>query len=742
MERALRLPVAIFVTLLSLTITTMILGQGVTKNALVWLGLPLLWLATMSLWRGVQRGGIGNGEVLSLAVATVGLYYALFSQSTIVLPPGARDALLSAATVLAMIFATPWVRVVVLAGGIGAMLPPEILQNGTLAALEFIGPVVATGFAAYGASRFLRDAADRADIAAERLSEASTRAAILAERRSSQRDINGILHDDVISALRLTRLETQDLGGIREAASRALIALKSASAAPEATDDAPRRLAPALRAAADRWGARFTTEGPPVETTLAVADAVVAAAGELMRNAVRHASASRVTVELCGGPTGFEVAVSDDGIGFDAGDAERRGHGLIHSVEKRIQAVGGSVSISSLLGAGTVATLRWLPPPTDSVSLRRGDFAMGLGDLKRPLDLAVLPFLACTTLYVIHNQMLGQPLWLLAWWILGVALTLAALKGVNTGISGWLSFASAATLLGGSLAFGLTVPRSSLSDFSTWPLGAFAGVLIVLYFGRIRSWESIGILVGLQVLVWIPAYQGHWDNVSGVAGLLHAMPASLSTVGPLLIAIVFAREVRRLHSITLSAIGAADVTMQVNARSLAREATIARRLAHVREEVVPFLRILADASHIDARWTDEASRLEQLVRDELHLPGVLDRRAREALRNARMAGCMVSFHVPDADIQAPRAAQALILAALTSGPPPREFTLAVSVDEHTGAERISAVTVPGDPQRARELATRFADNMVSSDFSPEATWVELEVGSEPEFLAVAPSHQM
>ncbi len=283
-------------------------------------------------------------------------------------------------------------------------------------------------------------------------------------------------------------------------------------------------------------------------------------------------------------------------------------------------------------------------------------------------------------------------------------------------------------MFAGSLAFGSTVWDASMTNFSTWPLGGLSGLLIILYFGRPRSWESATALLGLQVLVWVPAYLGYWDGTSGIAGVLNAMPASLSTAVPFIIVVVLAREINRLRRLALKATDEAETIAHRTARALAREAAFSRRLDLVREEVEPFLRLIATSTRLKPGWQQTATRLEQLARDELHLPGVLDSEARDALLAARDAGCVVSFHVPDEAIQNSRAARELITTALTSSTPPQEFTLAVSLSGPTGDELFSAVTIPGDPSRAASFATRFSDTIVNFEDAPEATWVEVVPG--------------
>jgi len=72
---------------------------------------------------------------------------------------------------------------------------------------------------------------------------------------------------------------------------------------------------------------------------------------EAIQNAVRHADASRVHVDVGERAGLLDFAVVDDGRGFDPG-ARRPGSGL-QNVSDRVRAVGGDLRISSDPGSGT-----------------------------------------------------------------------------------------------------------------------------------------------------------------------------------------------------------------------------------------------------------------------------------------------------------------------------------------------------------------------------------------------------
>jgi signal transduction histidine kinase len=86
--------------------------------------------------------------------------------------------------------------------------------------------------------------------------------------------------------------------------------------------------------------------------------AVYRVAQEAMHNALRHADASRVDVDLVHSNGFVELEVRDDGRGFDplaAGEATRR-LGLA-SMRERARSVGGRLTVNSNPGGGTSVRL-------------------------------------------------------------------------------------------------------------------------------------------------------------------------------------------------------------------------------------------------------------------------------------------------------------------------------------------------------------------------------------------------
>ena len=92
-----------------------------------------------------------------------------------------------------------------------------------------------------------------------------------------------------------------------------------------------------------------------------VAAALAEATAEAVRNSLLHAGeqatlAATVTV----GPTGVNVTVEDDGVGFSPRDVPQRRLGLRVSILERMRSLpGGDARVRSQAGKGTRITLTW-----------------------------------------------------------------------------------------------------------------------------------------------------------------------------------------------------------------------------------------------------------------------------------------------------------------------------------------------------------------------------------------------
>jgi PAS domain S-box-containing protein len=85
---------------------------------------------------------------------------------------------------------------------------------------------------------------------------------------------------------------------------------------------------------------------------------------EALTNVLRHARARRIWIELNQTDAGVEIAVGDDGVGFDVAETVERTSGLGHlgllGMKERIEILGGNLKIDSRPGRGTHVRI-WLP---------------------------------------------------------------------------------------------------------------------------------------------------------------------------------------------------------------------------------------------------------------------------------------------------------------------------------------------------------------------------------------------
>jgi signal transduction histidine kinase len=113
-----------------------------------------------------------------------------------------------------------------------------------------------------------------------------------------------------------------------------------------------------LRSVEERVGveAHLVVEGTP-ECPKQVEQALYFITLEALNNALKHGSASSVTIQVsaCGGQV--ELRVADDGVGFELEEAETQGGLGLSTMRERASAVGGALSIVSTPGAGTLVAV-------------------------------------------------------------------------------------------------------------------------------------------------------------------------------------------------------------------------------------------------------------------------------------------------------------------------------------------------------------------------------------------------
>jgi anti-sigma regulatory factor (Ser/Thr protein kinase) len=676
-------------------------------------------------WRGA-RLRLGNWDVTAMAVASVAIQLGWASGPQAPITAGQRCMATTLVAFGAFAFASRATRVAAISASVAAQLGADWIIIGPLDAVEGLWPVVAAGVVAAVCISMLREAGRNADEASALQRRASVDSAREAARRRAHRDIQGVLHDDVVAALRAASLPEVSWAEARQAATDALAAIERWPAASD--DHAPVDLSQLVRdlAPVPQTVTTFRV-GRELLVPADVARAVTAATAEVLRNVARHAHAHRVQVTLERDGDGFALAIDDDGIGFRPASAMNRSHGLRYSVARRIEDVGGRADIDSSPGRGTTVRLAWQSTPAlaPRTHTRAERMAAAVGNLRRPLAAMCLPYLAMSGIFAVRYATNGRlPWWMLVWFVGLCAITLRTVDRVRTGLSGRTVAGALGYGVAGTIASLFVLPPGALHGYASWSLGATAPLLATVILVR-PAWEAVTALIAIHIALAVTALSGHFDPGPWSGQLIAEIPPALSTVTPVVLGLVLGRAILRLGDAVTRAND--DIRAQATTESarIARQSLRQRRLAAMNEEILPFLRSIATSESAGggAETRDSARALEYAARDELHLPGVLDGTAREQLRRARAGGCIIAIQTSGAQIPSPGLVRDMLVTALGAGGVPRELTL--SVQTSGLGSTVNLVTVPGDDSRATALEHAFGDAMSTLDSTPEATWAEL-----------------
>ncbi|MBI5016880.1 MAG: cache domain-containing protein [Deltaproteobacteria bacterium] len=96
----------------------------------------------------------------------------------------------------------------------------------------------------------------------------------------------------------------------------------------------------------------FSSEGEALVDDNSIATQLFYVAREALHNAVKHARASRISVELAGRGERIHLRVADDGVGWETGT---QGDGMgLRIMEYRARLIGATLSVESRPGEGTV----------------------------------------------------------------------------------------------------------------------------------------------------------------------------------------------------------------------------------------------------------------------------------------------------------------------------------------------------------------------------------------------------
>ncbi|MFZ2240869.1 MAG: sensor histidine kinase [Gordonia amarae] len=243
-----------------------------------------------------------------------------------------------------------------------------------------VGPLVGAGVAlliGLGYRALIREAHEREQLVAEliatrsRLAETEREQGALAERARLARDIHDTVAQGLSSIQMLLRAAERDtpepgagyLRLARETAAGSLADTRQiiGELTPGRLDDG---LPAALRRLGDeqsrRSAATIEVSAADVDLPMSTQTALLRIAQGALSNAVRHADATHITVDLSAAAETVMLTVRDNGCGFNTtradADAHEAGSFGLRAMTERIGQLDGTLSVTSTPGRGTAVT--------------------------------------------------------------------------------------------------------------------------------------------------------------------------------------------------------------------------------------------------------------------------------------------------------------------------------------------------------------------------------------------------
>lgn len=281
--------------------------------------------------RLVPAAAISDGSTWVVALASTSVFIAMW--------------------MLRPVLGVPLAGVVVVAYAVGA--PGGVAQLGILGI-----QIVVTGVM----RRFLHQAGAHAEEVVAKAAAEEQAAQIAAVRRADEREYHRRMHDTVLSTLTAVAIGIdRDSPALRADLQRSLKALGEFDAPAVLTDDQLVDLEVCLRATVSEAPEALAVEltALSIRVPVQVAEALTAAAGEALRNTLRHGRVPCAKVVAQNDSRWIQVEIIDHGVGFDPSLVPGSKRGVRESIIGRMEVVGGSATVESSPGVGTRVVLRW-----------------------------------------------------------------------------------------------------------------------------------------------------------------------------------------------------------------------------------------------------------------------------------------------------------------------------------------------------------------------------------------------
>lgn len=532
---------------------------------------------------------------------------------------------------------------VMLAAGIVVFEIPSLLAGPlTLAGLAGASQSLLIGLVFSVIGSMLLHLSRSADAAADERRAAAATAATAAGARSARARAAALVHDEVLSTLRVAAsglpVERELLTQQARRAQQALSSIVDdpASQAPliQLLHDEAITIDPVVVfAVPGDDGSRPT--GVERELPPAAVHALRSALRQALENSVLHAGAGArrsVSVDQQDA-TGLRLIISDDGAGFDPQRVPPDRFGLRTSVLEVMRDAGGLAEIRSAPGSGTRITLTWPShEPLRTTSLHsRAQQSTPTDDpavLRRSAAIIAFAFTVSQSVLALAATVNADP-----WWmpILSLGILFTATETLRFSLSerpGPKRTAAVVSLVVLAVFFGLIGAPFHSGDL--WFASAAAFALVALSFRvRIVSAAIGGLLVvALVVSAGIAA--------SAPPALIAAM--SVRPLGVTVIGALLAASVALLLRRTLAAQLSAEAELEQAAWNLSARAELAERGRETLDLVSEALDTIASGATLTTEFRARAQALDGLLRDRLRAGSLASEPLLSAVMQARGRG--------------------------------------------------------------------------------------------------------
>lgn len=539
-------------------------------------------------------------------------------------------------------------------------------------------------------------------------------------RTKARRRRDSFVHDHILSVLVAIAAGLKDAEHLRLAARDALASLQQPTT--------PRHRVPASTLFTT-LATTTATLAPEMQTTTStvdnhlllpseVAHAIQDAAGEAIRNSLRHAhvaispepSAIHRSLVLSSDAQQVRVMIADDGAGFDPSALPTGRHGITGSIHQRLRDVGATARIESAPGRGTVVTITWQqassnphrppllhdPIPDDPWQLdppiqRRQVAAM----MESPGARAIAVYgIASHLVIAILEMHLGSYATNLPVALSLLAQLTAALLLLRTwpkaAIPHWAAITVLAVLATSNLSVLLAFKYDGWPGFAAWATGSATSLCHGLLMRQHPRMAWIGqLLLMTTTAIWV-----HLTDRPTIIIITYILPHIVSLalwhlIVTCCITASTALETSQRQTASILAARQADQTMnQIMDRSMAA----------VRARTQPLLTQLATSPTPTPALRTQARLLEAELRDEIRAPFFTNTPVVHAARQARARGIDVlllddshgSNNLPDTIKQQALHHVIHTIRTTTNGrivvrvnPPGRPTLLSILSNEHT-----------------------------------------------------------